>query len=321
MRTVLDRYTRHFNAEGGSAAGGGDGGGQPATPPAGGAAPPAAPGGGGGAPGTAPPGAPPAAPAGTPPADAPKAYRPEGLADNLYGASDQETIDRMHKALNGYRERDSAKGVPDRPEAYRDFKIDEAPEALRPHLAELAKDPLFDAVAKVAHDEKIPVGTLQKLTTALYAQAAESGILEPPIDPVKERAALLPETAQGLSQAEQDRAIDARLQQNEDFIKLMTQPGADGKAKLDAKVGEHALLMLMDTAAGNQFLEFVRGQMTGQDRAQPLPGNGSGKETAESQRDALRTRAALPENTFGNPKFDRASWDALQEDYRKLAGG
>ena len=40
-------------------------------------------------------------------------YRPEGLAEHLLGTTDQETIDRMAAALNGYRKRDGERGVPE----------------------------------------------------------------------------------------------------------------------------------------------------------------------------------------------------------------
>lgn len=211
-------------------------------------------------------------PGGTPPAsgDAPPAgpYRPEGLPDTMFGKDDRETMDNLAKAVKGYRDRDAQRVVPDKPEAYREFKLDDAPEAIRPHLQGLAADPLFDAVAKVAMEEKIPVATLQKLTTALYSQAQEDGILEPSVDPAVERAALLPETARALPKAQQDAAVEARLQANEDFVKQMTTQG------LDKDVAEHGLLMLMDTAKGNQLIEFFKDRMTGGGLNQPFNGQG-----------------------------------------------
>lgn len=239
-------------------------------------------------------------------------YKPAGLPDTMYGKDDRETMDKMANALNGYRQRDSA--VPDKIEAYNAFEIDKAPEAIRPQLQALAADPLFGAVAKVAMEEKIPVASLHKLTTALYSQAQEAGILEAVVDPAAERAALLPETAKNLPKAQQDAAIDARLKANEDFVNLMQQHG------LPKEVGEHGLLMLMDTAKGNQLIEFFASKMTGADKAQPFPGAGAAP-AGSGAREALKAQLAAPEMNPQHPKFDRAKHDALDEQYRRLIPG
>ncbi|WP_181180371.1 hypothetical protein [Mesorhizobium sp. B1-1-7] len=295
MKALLDRYLPLRAPD--------DGGGGGDPPPA-----PVAP-----APGAPPPAAPspaPPAPGAEPPAAGP--YRPQGLADTMYGKDDRETIDKLHKAVEGYRQRDSA--VPDKPEAYQTFEIDKAPEAIRPHLQQLAKDPLFAAVSKVAMEEKIPVATMHKLTTALYAQAAEAGILEAPVDIAAERTALLPDSAKSMAKADQDKAIDARMQANEDFVNLMTQQG------LPKDVAEHGLLMLMDTAKGNQLLEFFAGKMTGAGAAQPFGGAGAAGGD-KSAREALRAEMAAPEMDPQHPKFNRAKYDELDQKYKKLFGG
>lgn len=247
------------------------------------------------------------------PNEAVSGYRPEGLSDDLFGKDDKETIDKLHQSLKTHAERESQNAAPEHPDAYREFKLDEAPEALRPHLQALAKDPLFEAVAKVAHDEKLSTGTLQKLTTSLYTQASEMGLLDHVIDVEKERAALLPEAAKNQPKTEQDRQIEARLQANEDWVKLQIQHG------LPEAVANHGLLMLMDTAAGNQLIEFFRSKMTGGDRDTPLAGDGSAR-NGQSQRDQLRERLAAPEMQAGHPKFDLSAYNNLMEDYRKVIG-
>ncbi|MER9622674.1 hypothetical protein NKI98_14745 [Mesorhizobium sp. M0222] len=263
------------------------------------------------APGDQPPAPPAPSPAPVAPPAAGQPYKPQGLPETMYGKDDRETMDKMATALNGYRQRDSA--VPDKIEAYNAFEIDKAPEAIRGQLQALTADPLFGAVAKVAMDEKIPVATLHKLTTALYSQAAEAGILEAVVDPVKERAALLPDGAKSLPKADQDKAIEARMQANEDFVKLMIPQG------LDKDVAEHALLMNMDTAMGNKFIEFFASKMTGADKAQPFGGPGAGP-AGQNQRDALRKEMAAPEMDPQHPKFDRARYDELDQKYQKLVG-
>lgn len=82
-------------------------------------------------------------------------YRPEGLADHYYGATDQETIDKLNTAVAGFR-KDQAKGSPV-PEKIEDYKIE-----LKPDLAEKllkpgedGKDPVFDAIKGVLHKHKL----------------------------------------------------------------------------------------------------------------------------------------------------------------------
>lgn len=246
-------------------------------------------------------------------------YRPDGLPDTMFGKDDRETMDKMHNALKGYRDRDAQRVVPDKPEAYTQFELDKVPEGAREHIAALSKDPLFAEVAKVAMEEKIPVAAMQRMTATLYAKAAEAGILEPMIDTAAERQALLPADAAYLSKADQDKAIDARLQANEDFVKHLSTPGADGKAKMPAEVAEYGLLMLMDSAKGNQFIEAFKAMATGADRAQPL-GNGSTSGSGASAREALRARMAAPEMQVGHPLFNKAAYDQLDADYKKLLG-
>ncbi|GAA2871903.1 hypothetical protein GGQ99_000967 [Aminobacter niigataensis] len=310
MKNLLERYLPVRNTDGGGGGGGGAaaaaaaGGGVPAS--AGGAGAGAAAGAGGGSDDAAAAAAA-AAAAGAGP------YRPNGLPDTMFGKDDRETIDKMHTALNGYRQRDAS--VPDKVEAYNSFDVDKAPEAIKPFIAQLSNDPLYAAAAKVAIEEKIPVGAMQKMTMALYEAGAQAGILEAPLDVAAERAALLPETAKNMSQADQDKAIDARMLANEDFVKLMVSNG-----KLDQKAADHTLLMLMDSAHGNQFLEAVAKMATGSDRAQPLNGDGGAGGAGQGQREALRAQLAAPEMNPQHPNFDRAKFDALDQQYQRLIG-
>lgn len=311
MKNLLERFLPVFASDDGGGAGAGDagaGGAQGNDASGAGAA-----GAGGAAAADGAGGSGPAAAAAAGAAGQP--YRPEGLAETMFGKDDRETIDKMFTALKGYRERDSARGVPEKAEVYRKFDLEQAPAEIRGHIEALDKDPLFAEVARVAMERRIPVADMQALTMALYAKAQEAGILEAPVDAAAEREKLLPETAKGLPQAQQDAAIEAHLQANEDFVKNLMTPGADGKARLDQAVGENALLMLMDTALGNQFIEFFAAQMTGQNRAQPLPGNGGG---GSINAEGLRARRALPENTPGDRKFNQASYDQLMADYKRL---
>lgn len=313
MNALLEKYLPLRAPDDGGAGGAGAGAGGAAAAGAGGSGDPAAAaaaaaaaGAAGGAGGTQP-------------------YVPEGLDAALAGKSDQETIDNLFKVNKGYRDRDAARVVPATPEAYgaidadkliTDLKLDAA---VKPHLAGLDKDPIMLAVGKYAIDHKIPAQEVQGIVAIAYAEAQKAGVLEPPVDAVAERALLIPESAKALPKADQDKAIDARLKQNEDFIKLLSQPGADGKPQLPPEVADHALLMLMDTAMGNQFIEFISGKLSGGDQNQPFNGGG-GKPAGALSAESLRARRALPENTVGDPKFSQKSYDDLDTDYKKFYG-
>jgi hypothetical protein len=247
-------------------------------------------------------------------------YRPQGLPETMFGADDRETMDKMAEALKGYRTRDSERGVPDKPDAYMAFDLANVDATLKPHMEGLVKDPLYKAVADVAMAEKVPVGAMQKIVTTLYSEAVKAGVFEGFLDVEAERAQLLPDSAKSLAKADQDKAIETRLQENEDFVNLLARPGADGKALLDQKDADHVKLMLMDSAAGNRFLEFFRSQMTGAGRAQPLAGGAGAGASGGTSREALRARMAAPEMQVGHPKFNRAAYDQLMADYQKIAG-
>src|SRR5690606_14057973 len=161
---------------------------------------------------------------------------------------------------------------------------------------------------------KVPVGAMQKIVTTLYGEAVKAGVFEGFVDEKAERSQLLPETAKALPADQQDAAINARMQGNEDFVKLLSQ----GEGGLPKEIGEHALWMLMDTAKGNLFLEFIKGKLTGADRAHPQPGAGAAGGATETRRAQLRAELAKPEMQPQHPKFDRAAHDALDAEYRKL---
>jgi len=304
MKSLLQRYSPVFDTGDPSGGGAPAAGAPPAgDPPAAGSQPAAgAPGDGNGAPD----------PGGQPPAPAGDNYRPDGLPDTMFGTNDRETMDKMAKALNGYRERDAGRQVPDKPDAYLAFDLEQMPESVRGQIGELSKDPLFGKVAETALAEGVPVATLHKLTASLYEAGAEAGMFEDYLDVDKERAALLPESAKALPKAQQDQAIDARMKENEDFVKLMVANG-----QMPAEAGEHALLMLMDTANGNQFIEWVKGRVDG--GAAPLLG-GAPVSGGQDTRDTLKAELAKPEMQPGHHLYDQKAREDLQDRYRKMIG-
>lgn len=254
-------------------------------------------------------------PAGDPPAgDPPSAYRPDGLPDNLYGESNEETIDKMALALKGYRDKDNNRGVPENAEGYSDFG-DKVPDELKSHISGLAQDTVFQRLSAKALEKGMPVQDFQELTLDLYAAAQEMGALEPLIDVKAEQAALVPEAAKSLPEAEQKVAREKRM--NDNFAFLDTLTAKDGKDGMSADVADYAKSMLGDSAKGHQFIEHMRSRISG--GSSPIAGGDQGSGGSDPKEDLFR-REKLPENTPGNPKYRQESYDKLQADYQKVYG-
>lgn len=253
----------------------------------------------------------------TPPAPAASTYRPEGLPDHMLGKSDSETIDNMKKALDGYRARDAEQKIPEDPKAYAEFS-GEIPEAIKPHIEKLAGDPLYDRVASTAAKLKLSVPQYQGLVMEMMSASAEMGILEPPINEAAEKAALVPESAKHLPETEQRAAREKRMSENFAYLDQMVVLGKD-KGGLSQDAADYAKAMLGDTARGHEFIEFLRSRGGGGHDGPAMDMNG-GAGPADPKADISR-RAGLPENTWGDPKFDQKSYDQLQADRRKVYGG
>ena len=234
----------------------------------------------------------------------------------MLGKSDSETIDNMKKALDGYRARDADQKIPEDAKAYAEFSGD-IPEAIKPHIEKLTGDPLYDRVATAAAKLKLSVPQYQGLVVEMMSASAEMGILEPPINEAAEKAALVPESAKHLPEAEQRAARERRMTENFSYIDQMVALGKD-KNGLSKEAGDYAKAMLGDTARGHEFIEFLRGQGAGGHKGPAMDLNG-GAGQADPKADLAR-RAGLPENTPGNRLYDPASAKQLQADYKKVYG-
>lgn len=303
MNNLIERYLHVLprEAEGGAGGGGADGGAS-----GGGASGAGGEGGGDGGAGGSGAGAP-----------LPGPYFPEGLPDNLKGVNEKDTLDKVSKALKGYRERDAGRDVPDQPEKYLsldgvDEKVFKPDATFSGHLTMMSQDPGMKAGLAILQKAGVDRGVVLNALQSTLGALSEAGMLEPMIDEKAERAALLPESAKNLAPAEQDKAIDLRMQQNQDFVALMTE-----NRGLDKDVGEYAQLMLSDSAKGHRFLEWMRGQIQGGDQGPGAHGGGGGGgDTAES----LRAEQKKPELTAGNPAFDKAKYADFEVRYKRFHG-
>lgn len=223
-------------------------------------------------------------------------------------------MDKLAGALKGYRERDTNNGVPETPDAYAEFK-GEISETVKPHIETLTKDPLFSRVSDKALELKVSVPQYQALVHEFMSVSAEMGLLEPVVDEKAERAALVPDAAKHLPAGEQQQAVEKRMNDNYAFLDAMVARGADGGG-LSKDDAEFAKAMLGDSAKGHRFFEWLRSTTGGS------PGGGPRMDSpapgGQDPRKELSRRSALPENTWGDPKFDQQSYDQLQADYARL---
>jgi hypothetical protein len=292
------------NAEGGA-------GGAPAVAPA--AAAPVAP--AAGQPSPQPPaagdGSPGAAVTSPSPAAAPADYWPDGLDAKLKGTDAKTTLDNLAGALKGYRERDASRDVFEDPKQYASLeglKGVEIDPKNKPYFELLSSDPAFGAMADVAARRGIARSDMFAVYQAGLNAMAEAGILEAPIDAKAERALLLPENAKGLAEEQQNRAIEARMTANFDFLKL-----AQANMGLQKDVSDYAEAMLGDGAKGHQFIEWMKSRMQAGGIGPGAHGEGKGGDTKESLRAEM---AALKPNA---PDYAKKHAE-LDERYKRLYG-
>jgi hypothetical protein len=267
-------YFYRETAEGGAGAGGagappaGDGGGQQHNNGTGGA-PPA---------GQAPP-------AGAP---GPGAYRPEGLPDHFLGGSDQETIDKMAKALNGFRQAQA-----DRGEAPKDANGYEwTPDGAVKDYAEAAQDQVFDSFKGIAHKHGLTTKQFNGVVNDFLNNLIDGGLVDAPFNPDAEKALLAPDIK---DPAERDRTVQALITENVAYVKTLEQQQAIDKPTADW------LLSQADRAAMHKLVGVIKAAKGGE-TGPALGGQQSGALTKAD----LDARQADPRNEYGHPKYDRA---------------
>lgn len=227
-------------------------------------------------------------------------------------------MDKLYGALKGYRERDAANVVPEKAEAYAEFAGD-IPETIKPHLDTLKGDPLFGRLNEKALALKVPAPVYQGLVQEFLSVSAEMGLMEPIVDAQAERAALVPQAAAHLSAAEQGQAVEKRMNENFAFLDALAAAGAE-KGGLSKDDADFAKAMLGDSAKGHRVFEWMRAASGAAGDGGNGPAFAGNSSAGANHRDELARRASLPENTWGNPQFNQASYDQLVADRRKFFG-
>jgi hypothetical protein len=116
------------------------------------------------------------------------AYRPEGLADDFAGETDQETIDKLlagvteaTKRADGLRKK-LGEGVPKSADEYPELSFSE--DFVSKHGNPAPKDdPVLDIVKSKAMEAGISAEAYNGFVTGVLEAAAEKGLLEAPFDP------------------------------------------------------------------------------------------------------------------------------------------
>lgn len=234
----------------------------------------------------------------------PSPYRPDGLPEHLAGASDKETIDRLHDAYSGARRELSTRGVP--PENVEEYTLDLAGTPAE-HLAIGADDPAltsFRGLAKEFGLTKEQFGIVPKF----LAQAVESGLIDKPMSPQELAASLAPADFRG-DDAARIAAGEERQRQAGAFATLFAaNHKLDDAARLE-------LQSLTYSPAGLAVLEAMNkaGMQTS------VQTGGAGASGVPSA-DDLRRRQADPRNDRTSPKYDPNFAKQTRELYKQVHG-
>ncbi len=286
---------------GGAPAGGGTGDG------AAGAAGSAAPSGGA----SDPPGAAAAAaaPGGGQPgaAAAPSPYRPDGLPDHLFGGNDRETIDKLHKAVSGFRTQQGEAGaVPEKPEGY-SF---EPSDKLKPYVADFDKDPVYGAVRGIAHKIGMPDKMFKAFVPAILEHFVDGDLVAAPVDPKAMLRDLAPQSLANATDAEKETAGGKRVQDNIAWI-----DGAKANKAMPEAVADFFAASAAGDPRAHAAIEWLRGSAS-----EPAPALGGGAGGSGMSESALETRLNDPRNVPGSPQYEPAFARETDDLYKKHYG-
>lgn len=296
MRNLINEYMQPARSADASGGGGATPNSAAAPPPSGGAAPSAEP------VANPVPAEPSSAPA------TPEPYRVDGVDPQLFGETDQATIDNMAKQLKGYRDRDASRQIGETADAYADFSKVDIADDVRGHMDYLSSDPVMKEMTLWAKEQKIPVGDFQAIVAKAHEAAGKVGLFSEMVDETAEQAALVPPEMANASQQQQQQAARQRVDAAENWLKLQAQNG------LPQDLIDYGGLMLLDRAQGVQLIEWFKGQMGGNSGPAVLNAGPGAGDTAES----LRAELAKPEMQKGHPTFDQDKYYELQGRYKAL---
>ncbi len=236
---------------------------------------------------------------------APTSYRPQGLADHLFGATNEETIDRLHRAVDGNRDFMARMGsIPKDATGYK-YEFSDAVKAGFNLDAE--KDPALKAFSEIALEAGLGDRQAQTLIPKFLDKIVELGIVQLP----KPTEALMAELAPAnIGGTDQDKQVAGAKRYNgaQNYITTLQ---ANGHLSKEAS-GD--LMLLTSTKGGLEAIEFLMSRV----EATVKPGGGAADAITEAD---LRARNADPRNNSADPKFDKAFADETTRLYKQFYGG
>lgn len=244
-------------------------------------------------------------------ASAGAAYRPAGLPDHLYGAKNEETIDKLFTAVDGFRKIEGERGaVPKDPAGY-GFQPSEK---LKPFAQNFDKDPLFGKTREIALGAGITDKQFQNFVAPLLEHMIDGGMVDKPVDA---NAQLLTLAPAGTYANDKDKGAAAAKRVNDNIA------WADG-AKAQKTFGDQSDAIADFLAAGaasdpraHHLVEWLKAQGEGNG-----PNLGAGGGAAAGSFSEAGYTALLTEGnklTAGSPEYK--AWQGRKTEYAKKLWG
>lgn len=240
-------------------------------------------------------------------ASAGAAYRPDGLPDHLFGKTDQETIDKLHKAVSGFRQVEGERGAV--PKSADEYKF-EASDKLKPYVADFDKDPVYKDVRGIAHKAGLTDKQFNAFLPAVLEHFVDAGLVEGSVNAEAELLKLAPAQLEGAPVAERKAAAERQLRDNIAWVDEVKDTGLMPPDLADAIAAE-----VTDKLWANQLVQWLRGQYQEQ-----RPALDAGKGAGGMSDAQLQERLNDDRNNPSSQKFDKnfaAETDAL---YKKRYG-
>jgi hypothetical protein len=244
-------------------------------------------------------------------ASAGAAYRPAGLPDHLYGAKNEETIDKLFTAVDGFRKIEGDRGaVPKDPAGYGFQPSDK----LKPFAQNFDKDPLFGKTREIALGAGITDKQFQNFVAPLLEHMIDGGMVDKPVDA---NAQLLTLAPAGTYANDKEKGTAAAKRVNDNIA------WADG-AKAQKTFGDQSDAIADFLAAGaasdpraHHLVEWLKAQSEGGGpNLNPGGGGAAGGFTAAGYDALLAEGNKL---TAGSPEYK--AWQSRKSEYAKKLWG
>jgi hypothetical protein len=299
QRFLLDENNAGGGAGGGQAGAGGSGGANGAGNGSG-----AGDGGGSGGPAGAAAGGQPGGAGG----GSPSPYRPSGLPDHYAGTSDQETIDKLFGAVNGFRQKQGDAGaVPANGDGY-SF---EPSDVLKPYVGNFDKDPVYKAVRDIAHKSGITDKQFKAFVPGMLEHLVSSELVGAPVDPKAMLRGLAPSSLASAPDAEKETAGAKRVQDAVAWV-----DGAKSGNTMPEDVAEFFAAGAASDPRAIAAIDWLRGAST---EAKPAFNGGGHGGGGPSDAD-LEARLNDPRNIPGKAEYSAAFAQETDALYRKRYG-